>query len=174
MPGTQAQATFSTEEAQRFAALMAGFDTGNPSEAEAIGKVRVLRRMLVEKGLRLVDALELPEIRQALDDQMQPARQAVADTAALQAELDALHVEFDGYICASQAELDDLRGKLAFAMPKLAEVTERLTNERQEFVTSAMWSVGIFMVSVGADALWGIWAMAATWLLGLFIQVVFG
>ena len=112
MPGTQAQATFSTEEAQRFAALIAGFDTGNPSEAEAMGKGRAMRRMLVEKGLRLVDALKLPEIRQALDDQMQPARQAVADTAALEAELEA-----------SKAELDDLRGKLAFAMPKLAEVT---------------------------------------------------
>lgn len=163
MPATQAQATFSTEEAQRFAALMAGFDTGNPSEAEAMGKGRAIRRMLVEKGLRLVDALELPEIRQALDDQMQPARQAVADTAALEAELEA-----------SKAELGDLRGKLAFAMPKLAEVTERLTNERQEFVTGAMWSFGIFVVSVGTDVLWGMWAMAATWLLGLFVQVVFG
>jgi len=163
MPATQAQAIFSTEEAQRFAALMAGFDTGNPSEAEAIGKVRVLRRMLVEKQLRLVDALELPEIRQALDDQMQPARQQVADTAALLAKLEA-----------SETELEDLRGKLAFAVPKLTEVTERLTNERQELVTSAMWSFGIFVVSLGTDALWGMWAMAATWLLGLFVQVVFG
>jgi len=163
MPATQAQAQFTSQEAQRFAALMAGFDIGNPSEAEAIGKVRVLRRMLVEKGLRLVDALELPEIRQALDDQMQPARQPLADVAALVAELEA-----------ADRELDDLRGKLAFAMPKLAEVTERLTNERQEFVTGAMWTVGIFIVSLGSDACFGIWAMAATWLLGLCVQAVFG
>jgi len=31
--------------------------------------------------VRLIDAFELPEIRAALDDQMQPARQAVADLA---------------------------------------------------------------------------------------------
>lgn len=79
MPATQQREKFSTEEAERFAALWAGFeDMGN--EAEAMGKARALRRMLAGKtlddgkALRLVDALELPEIRAALDAQLQPVR----------------------------------------------------------------------------------------------------
>jgi hypothetical protein len=74
---------FTDEEAERFAALMAGFDTGNPSESEAMGKVRALRRMVAAKTLpdgtplRIVDAWELPEIRVAIDTQLQPARAAL-------------------------------------------------------------------------------------------------
>src|SRR5580658_10136100 len=101
MPATQQEPKFTTEEAQRFAALMAGFEIGNSSEAEAVGKGRMMRRMLSAKGLRIVDALELPEIRQAIDDQLQPVRAEVTDSSAL------------------QAELEDLRGKLAFVVPKL-------------------------------------------------------
>jgi hypothetical protein len=70
-------AIFTKDEAQRFAALMAGFDTGNPSEPEAISKGCVLRRMAAEKHLRLVDAWELPEIRRAIDAQLEPARAIV-------------------------------------------------------------------------------------------------
>jgi hypothetical protein len=74
---------FTDEEAERFAALMAGFDTGNPSEAEAMGKGRALRRMVAGKTLpdgtplRLVDAWELEEIREKIDRQLQPVRAAV-------------------------------------------------------------------------------------------------
>jgi hypothetical protein len=63
--------------------LVAGFDTGNPSEAEAMAKVRALRRMVAGKTLpdgtllRFVDAWELPEIRVAIDRQLQPVRAAV-------------------------------------------------------------------------------------------------
>jgi hypothetical protein len=89
MPVTQQQALFTSEEAGRFAALWAGFDTGNASEAEAMGKGRALRRMVAAKGVRLADAYELPEIRAALDAQMQPVRQAMPDVAALQEELTA-------------------------------------------------------------------------------------
>jgi hypothetical protein len=69
-------AVFTKEEAKRFAALMAGFDIGNASEAEAICKGRVLRRMAAEKNIRLVDAWELEEIREAIDEQLQPVRGA--------------------------------------------------------------------------------------------------
>lgn len=72
-------ATFTKNEAQRFAALMAGFDTGNPSEEEAASKGRVLRRMAAEKNVRLVDAWELPEIREAIDKQLEPARASVEE-----------------------------------------------------------------------------------------------
>jgi hypothetical protein len=67
-------AVFTKDEAKRFAVLMAGFDIGNSSEPEAINKGRVLRRMVVEKNIRLVDALELEEIREAIDRQLKPAR----------------------------------------------------------------------------------------------------
>ncbi len=84
--------------------MWAGFDIGNQNEAEAMSKGRAVRRMLAGKTfddgtpLRLVDALELPEIRQALDDQMQPVRVHVA---------------------ALQAENEDLRGKLAQVLPEI-------------------------------------------------------
>jgi hypothetical protein len=83
MATAQEHRTFTDEEAERFAALMAGFDTGNPSESEAMGKVRALRRMVAAKTLpdgtplRIVDAWELPEIREAIDRQLQPVRAAV-------------------------------------------------------------------------------------------------
>lgn len=96
MPTTQQQARFTPEESQRVAALVAGLDTGNPNEAEATGKFRVLRRMVIGKNIRLVDALELTEIRKALDDQMSPDRkegpalqQALEQAAALREELTA-------------------------------------------------------------------------------------
>jgi len=72
-------------DARRFAALMAGFDLGNPNEAEAMGKGRALRRMVAACGLRMVDVMEMPDVREALDAQMQPLRQALPDGPALQA-----------------------------------------------------------------------------------------
>ncbi len=93
-------------------ALVAGFEIGNQSEAEAIGKGRMMRRMAVAKGLRLVDVFELPEIRKAIDDQIQPVRAANTDSAA-------------------KAEAEELRGKLAVVVPKLREMTEALTREKE-------------------------------------------
>jgi hypothetical protein len=104
----QQTAAFSAAEAQRFAALMAGFDTGNASEDEALAKGRMLRRMAEKKHFRVIDAFELPEIRQALDRQMQPARHVMPDMASL------------------QTEIADLRGKLAVAVPKLRELAEAM------------------------------------------------
>jgi hypothetical protein len=112
MPATQQGPTFTTEEAQRFAALWAGFETGNPSLPEAMGKGRLMRSMTAAKGLRIADALELPEIRKAIDDQLQPVRAANTDTAA-------------------QAEVEALRGKLAVVVPKVRELTEALTREKE-------------------------------------------
>lgn len=69
-------AVFSTIEAKRFAVLMAGFDISNSSEPEAMNKGCALRRMVEEKNIRLVDALELEEIREAIDRQLKPPRSA--------------------------------------------------------------------------------------------------
>jgi Flp pilus assembly protein TadB len=65
---------FNKEEAKRYASLKAGED--NSSEPESILKFRMRRRMTVAKGMRLVDADELPEIMAAVDEQMQPVRAA--------------------------------------------------------------------------------------------------
>ena len=83
MPTTQHNPK--TAHARRFAALMAGCDLGNASEEEALGKFRALRRMAADSGLRIVDALELPDVKQAIDDQMQPRRQ---ESPALQSALE--------------------------------------------------------------------------------------
>jgi hypothetical protein len=112
MPATQQEPKFTTEEAERFAALWAGFETVNPSEHEAIGKGRMMRRMALAKGLRIVDALELPEIRKAIDAQLQPVRGANTEAAA-------------------RAEVEELRGKLAVVVPKVRELTEALTREKE-------------------------------------------
>lgn len=112
MPASKQEPKFTTEEAQRFASFMAGGDTSNPAEHEAIGKLRMMRRMAAAKGLRLVDVFELPEIRQAIDDQLQPVRAANTDAAA-------------------QAEVEELRGKLAVVVPKVRELSEALTREKE-------------------------------------------
>jgi len=62
-----------------FAKLMARFDTGNPSEAEAMNAGRLMRRGLVSRNLRLVDVIGRPDVVQALDAQLQPVRHASAE-----------------------------------------------------------------------------------------------
>lgn len=91
MPNTQ---TNSSINAKRFAALLAGFDTGNGSEEEALSKGRALRRMAADAGMRVVDVMELPAVKQAIDAQMRPNRkespalqQALEQAAQLQEEL---------------------------------------------------------------------------------------
>jgi len=153
MATTQQQPrVFDAKAAQRFAALIAGWDTGNPSdEAEEVGKGRAARRMAAERNIRVVDALELPEIRKALDDQMQPVRQPAPDVAAL------------------QAEIKDLRKKLAFVVPKLREVTEALTNERKETVAGGAWAFGIFAVALVIGVKFGAVAGVASLVLGMLV-----
>jgi len=79
---------------ERFAALMARFEIANPSEAEAMNAARALRRMVAMNNLRLVDALERADVKQALDAQLQPLREespeikaALEQAASLREEL---------------------------------------------------------------------------------------
>lgn len=79
---------------RRFAALLAGFDLGNTSEEEAVSKGRALRKMAENAKMRIVDLMELPEVKQAIDEQMQPMRteslalnEALEQSAALQKEV---------------------------------------------------------------------------------------
>ena len=71
------QRKYTDEGALRFAALWAGCDAGNPNDDEACGKFRALRRMAFAEGLRIIDAFELPEIREAVDRQLKPDRAPV-------------------------------------------------------------------------------------------------
>jgi hypothetical protein len=60
---------------EEFVKMMGSFDTGNPSEAEAMNAGRLMRRLLVTHGLRLVDVMGRADVMQALDDQLQPVRE---------------------------------------------------------------------------------------------------
>lgn len=60
--------------AKRVANLLAGSDLGNSNEAESIVAFVALRREAAKYGMRVVDLLELPEVRQAVDDQLEPKR----------------------------------------------------------------------------------------------------
>lgn len=92
MPNAQTNSTL--VNARRFAALLAGFDVGNGCEEEALSKGRALRRMAAEANMRIVDLLELPDVRRAIDEQLRPVRkgdaglrEALERAAALQDEL---------------------------------------------------------------------------------------
>lgn len=66
-------------DAQEFAKLMARFDTGNASEAEAVSAARMMRRMVASEGLRFVDVMERAEVKKALDAQLRPVREDSAE-----------------------------------------------------------------------------------------------
>jgi hypothetical protein len=71
MPG----ANCSGIDAERFAALWAGLDTGNGSEAEAVSKFRALRRMVVAENVRIIDLICRADVMAALDAQLQLTRE---------------------------------------------------------------------------------------------------
>jgi len=117
-------------DAARFAALMAGFDIGNASEAEAMNKGRAMRRMAAAAGLRLVDALERADVKQALDAQLQPIRedsQELKDAFAKIAEL-AKTLADERESGARQARA--IEAQLQQAQAKTAELSAAL--ERQQ------------------------------------------
>lgn len=84
-------------DAERFAALWAGADTGNNNEAEAITKFRAARRMAAGGNLRLVDCMTgRDDVMKALDAQMKPLRKngaSAADLAAARERADKLGSE---------------------------------------------------------------------------------
>src|ERR1700676_5284850 len=64
---------------EEFAKLMARFDTGNASEAEAVSAARMMRRMVASEGLRFVDVMERADVKKDLDAQLQPVREDSAE-----------------------------------------------------------------------------------------------
>jgi len=175
MPATQQQATFTTEEAQRFAALVAGLDVGNPNEAEATGKFRVLRRMAAGKNIRLVDALELPEIMAALDDQMQPDRQQRPELQTAMEQAAALRKELTERTRDVRTLVGDLAG-----CKKLLQRLERENDALRRRVASAptspaapcvcggdtpimgdSWAFQVLLLLVGLGAVVAAWVLNA-------------
>ena len=103
------EATINAFDAERFAALIARFDTSNPSEAEAMNAARALRRMLSDHQLRLVDAMARTDAMQALDALLQPVRE---DSAELKEAF--LQVAKYAELARELAErVSDLRQKIA-------------------------------------------------------------
>jgi len=107
---------------RRFAALLAGFDLGNASEEEAVSKGRALRRMAANVNMRVVDLMELPEVKQAIDDQMEPVR---AKSAALQEALE--------HTSALQEELTERTRDVRRLAESLRERDEAIEAMRREF-----------------------------------------
>jgi hypothetical protein len=111
MPGAASNG-FDPDE---FAKLMASFDTGNPSEAEAMTAGRLMRRLLVNNGLRLVDAMGRADVVAALDARLQPVRE-------------------------ESPQLKEAFGKiteLADALAREKEITEELRGEVDDLLSTA-------------------------------------
>jgi hypothetical protein len=70
-----------------FVKLIASFDTGNPSEAEAMNAGRLMRRSLVTHDLRLVDVMGRTDVMRALDAQLQPFREQTPELKAALLEI---------------------------------------------------------------------------------------
>lgn len=87
---------------KRVAAHFAGFDLGNPCDAEALSHGLALRREAAKCGMRIVDLLELPDVKRAVDEQLQPKR----------------------------SESDDLRIAIELAESLRLELTERTRDVR--------------------------------------------
>jgi hypothetical protein len=101
---------------ERLAALIGRWDISNSSDTEAMNAARMIRRMVRSAGIRFVDAVELPDVREALDRALQPVRATSHDSPPL---------------LAAQEEAKELRDRLGVVVPKLREVTEALTREME-------------------------------------------
>jgi len=108
--------------------MMGSFDTGNPSEAEAMTAGRLMRRLLVTHGLRLVDVMGRTDVMQALDAQLQPVReespelkeafQKVADLADLAKQREETAKQREETIDELQQELAGRAGSGASPIPQ--------------------------------------------------------
>jgi hypothetical protein len=107
--------------ARRFAALFAGFDTGNACDEEAVSKFRVARRMADEEKMRIVDLLEREDVRQAIDDQLQPVRHS---SRKLQEAL-----EHEATVTEQLIQCTREVGKLADLLRRERQATERLRKD---------------------------------------------
>jgi septal ring factor EnvC (AmiA/AmiB activator) len=74
-------------DCEKFAKYMASFDTGNPSEEEALNSARLARRMCVAIGCRVVDVLGRTDVQRALDERLKPERETTPELQAAKEEI---------------------------------------------------------------------------------------
>src|SRR5689334_21230532 len=105
-------------DAERFAGLWAGADTGNYNEADAITIFRAARRMAAGSNLRMVDCMTgRDDVMRALDAQMKPLRK---NTGACAADL-----------AAARERVDKLGAENLDLMRKVRELAELLKQEKE-------------------------------------------
>ena len=93
-------------DSEQFAKYMASFDTGNPSEEEALNSARLLRRMCVAIGCRVVDVLGRTGVQRALDERLKPEREKRPELQAAQDEI----ADLKACINQLQHELNESQG----------------------------------------------------------------
>lgn len=147
---------------RRFAALLAGFDLGNASEEEAVSKGRALRRMAANVNMRVVDLMELPEVKQAIDDQMEPVR---AKSAALQEALE--------HTSALQEELTERTRDVRRLAESLRQRDEAMEAMQRRLAGAQSGSMQASASSVPGVPSWGFQAGAALLVLVLLIVAFF-
>ena len=135
-------------KAKRFAALLAGFDTGNSCEAEAMSKGLALRRMAAEGKMRIVDLLELPEVRRAIDDQMQPKRKEYQELQVAMEQAGSLREE----LTERTRDVRKLADLLKKQKEKTAELREKLQSKGGTTTTRAANVSGICSHSFGVQS----------------------
>jgi hypothetical protein len=137
-------------DAREFAAFVASF-TNNPSEAEAVNGARMIYREAKRNGGgRIVDLFYRPDVMAALDANLQPVREA-PDAAKL---------------AAAEAKAAELEAKLAAVVPKVTELADELSREKER---AAQWSPSTQGQDEGPQFAGGWFAVLAAMAAGILI-----
>jgi len=183
----QAQRQCKPMNARRFAGLFAGSDTNNASEEEALAKFRLLRRMTGEAGMRIVDALELPDVRQAVDAQLQPLRAESPELREALERVDTLGLELTERtrdVCRlaeslkrSEETVEGQRAELAKLAQQLRTQEQTTEALRRDLAKLSVWSKRLHDLWAWKPSRWAILALnvivyVLCWLIGLGLGVM--
>jgi hypothetical protein len=170
MPKTQNKPDI---DVHRFASVLAGFDTCNDNDQEAVTKGLALRRMAKTAGMRIVDLMELPELRQAIDDQMLPVRRP-----------DPAFKEALEHVASLQEELTERTRDVAMLAERLGRQEEEMERMRREYAGARSPRMQPAPVRSGGNSspsasravlpAWGVQAGAAVMALAMLLCSLFG
>jgi len=125
------QPVFDDAEAHTFASTWAGFDMANANEAEAMTKGRMLRRKAAEKNLRVIDALELPEIRRAIDEQLSPKRGPCQACPVVESKLQDAETKLTERERQTKILIDDYKAQIKEKDDQLKQKTRTARQQKQ-------------------------------------------
>jgi len=148
---------------KRIAALLAGFDMGNPCEAEAMSHGLALRHMAAKHGMRIVDLLELPDVKRAVDEQLQPKRSGSEELQAALQQAASLRQELTDRMRDVRIMADELK--------KQHKITAELRKELERAKVQAGVTTGnapVFTHSFGAQS----WVFEVAGILGAVVLMV--